>query len=108
MTNHWNVGERRQEPRFTVQTPVFIDFQGYQRLIATTRDVSDHGIGLRIRGQQPDYGQKVLIQCREEQFEAKVRHCETSGDLAFTVGLELEGRITDQQMDALLSSESLS
>jgi hypothetical protein len=100
--------EKRREPRYSVKTPVWVEACNGRRMMAATRDISDHGLGLWIAGSGVAGGEAVMVRFQDETVAALVRHAETSGSHDESwLGLELEHGITDRQARALLTLGSL-
>ena len=100
--------EKRREPRYSLKTPVWVEAGNGRRMIATTRDISDHGLGLWIAGSGVAGGEAVMVRFQDEKVAARVRHTETAGGRNESwLGLELENGITERQARALLTLGSL-
>lgn len=91
-----------------MKTPVWVEAKGGQRLVATTLDISDHGLGLWIAGTGIGGGDAVRVRFQNEELPALVRHAQSSGKVDESIiGLEVERGISDQQAQALLTLGSL-
>ena len=78
-------------------------------MVATTRDISDHGLGLWIAGSGIDGGETVRVRFQDEELAAWVRYAQSGEKLdESTLGLEVEEGMTDRQVHALLALGSLS
>ena len=103
----WPV-EKRREPRYGVKSPVWVEAGNGRRMVATTRDISDHGIGLWMAGSGVSGGDAVMVRFQDQQLAAKVRHAGAAGNRNESwLGLEIEHGITDHQARALLTLGSL-
>ena len=103
----WNVTDRREEPRFVVESPVRVELANGSTYPGKIRDISDHGLGVSIEGSQLRSSDRIQIRFYDQQLEGTVRHCHRTADLQFEVGLQLDQAVTDHQMDALLAEAAL-
>jgi PilZ domain-containing protein len=100
--------EKRREPRYHLRTPVWLEDGNGRRIVATTRDISDHGLGLWLAGSGVAGGEAVMVRFQDEKVPARVRHAESAGRHNESwLGLELEHGITESQARALLTLGSL-
>jgi len=77
-------------------------------MVATTRDISDHGLGLWIAGSGIGGGETVRVRFQDEEFPARVRYSQGGEKVdESTLGLEVEQGMTDRQVHALLTLASL-
>ena len=102
MDMNWQ-SDRRREPRFTMKTSVWVEARDGRPMVATTRDVSDHGLGLCVEGPAIQGGELVRVRFQDEELPALVRHSAGGETLdESSVGLELTEGITERQVHALL------
>ena len=105
LASAWPI-EKRREPRYCVKSPVWVEAGNGRRIVATTRDISDHGIGLWMAGSGVTGGEAVMVRFQDERLAARVRYSAESRNESW-LGLEIEHGITENQARALLTLGSL-
>ena len=103
----WNLTDRREEPRFPVETPVCVEVVNGPTCFGEIRDISDHGLRVSMEGVPLRSSDRIRIRFFDQQLAGTVRHCRRTADLRFEVGLKLDQPVTDPQMDALLAEAAL-
>jgi PilZ domain-containing protein len=99
----WNLSDRRSEPRFGMERPVWVEVIDGPTLVGKIRDISDHGMGVSIEGPPLRKSDRVRIRFFDQQVAGDIRHSRRNGDLGFDLGVQLDRPFTDAQMDALIA-----